>query len=240
MPREILGLVQAVNSALDRLGAGFEVRRQFTADAAHELRTPLAVLRAHIDTLADGSVAGELRRDVDGMTRIVGQLLRVARLDAMVVDPHRHCDLGEGAVAVASLLIPAALDGGRQIEVRGAGHPVWAAGDADLVFHALRKLVENAIAYSDPGPAIEIVVANDCTLRVTDHGPGIPADLAERIFQRFWRFDRSREGASFGLAIVRRSMELCGARVALSETPRGDATFTLGFRPGCAPPPGSL
>ena len=81
VPREIIGFVGAVNSALERLDHGFQMQREFTAAAAHELRTPLAILRAHIDTLSDGNSARELRRDVDAMTRIVAQLLRVARLE---------------------------------------------------------------------------------------------------------------------------------------------------------------
>ena len=119
VPKETLGFVRAVNLALDRLEAGFQVQREFTADAAHELRTPLAVLRAHIDTLTDKSVVDELRRDVDSMTHIVAQLLRIARLDAMVVDPRESSDLTEIVIAVASALIPSALEKGKRIEVHG-------------------------------------------------------------------------------------------------------------------------
>jgi signal transduction histidine kinase len=235
VPGEFLGFVQAVNSVLDRLEAGFQIQREFTADAAHELRTPLAVLRAHIDTLTDERVARELRRDVDGMTHIVVQLLRNARLDAMVVDPQESCDLSEIAISVASLLIPAAIRRGKHIEVHGAEFPVWAAGNADLVFHAARNLVDNAIAYSGAAPGIEIAVGRCCTIRVIDHGPGIPAHLTERVFRRFWRFDRSGDGAGLGLSIVQRSMELCGGRVSLTETDGGGATFILNFEPGREP-----
>jgi signal transduction histidine kinase len=235
VPREILGFVQAVNSALDRLDAGFQVQREFTADAAHELRTPLAVLGAHIDTLDNRNVARELRRDVDGMAHIVTQLLRIARLDSMVVDPQESCDLSETVIAVASLLIPAALDKNKRIEVRGADAAVWAAADADLVFHALRNLVDNAMAYSGSAANIEIVVGKNRTVRVIDHGSGIPAHLAERVFRRFWRSDRSGEGSGLGLSIVKRSVELCGGQVSLAETPGGGATFILGFEPGKEP-----
>lgn len=235
VPREILGFVRAVNSVLDRLDAGFQVQREFTADAAHELRTPLAVLRAHIDTLDDCTVAEELRRDVDGMAHIVTQLLRIARLDAMVVGPQERCDLAETTVSVASLLIPAALDKGKRIAVRGAERAVWAAGNPDLVFHALRNIVENAIFHSGAAHAIEIAVGDDCTVCVIDRGPGIPAHLRERVFRRFWRSERSGEGAGLGLPIVKRSMELCGGRVAILDTPGGGATFLLAFQPSGAP-----
>jgi signal transduction histidine kinase len=231
VPREILGFVQAVNSALDRLEAGFQVQREFTADAAHELRTPLAVLRAHIDTVSDKGIADELRHDVDAMTHIVAQLLRIARLDAMVVDPREGSDLSEIVIAVASALIPSALKKGKRLEVHGVDVPVRVVGNADLVLHSVRNLVDNAIAYSGTAKTIEIVVGEDCTIRVIDRGPGVPAYLAGHVFRRFWRSDRSGEGAGLGLSIVKRSMELCGGRVTLAETPGGGATFILAFRP---------
>src|SRR5215510_11299830 len=87
MPNEIRDLVQAVNQALDRLEQGFRVQREFTADAAHELRTPLAVLRTRLDTLADKRTTEALRQDVEGMCRIVGQLLDIAESDTFIVGP---------------------------------------------------------------------------------------------------------------------------------------------------------
>src|SRR5207237_5715744 len=93
IPKEILPLVEAVNQALDRLEQGFRVQREFTADAAHELRTPLAILRTRIDTLADQKVSKVLREDIEGMSRIVSQLLDIAELDTLVVDPLEQADL---------------------------------------------------------------------------------------------------------------------------------------------------
>lgn len=230
IPREILGLVQAVNSALDRLDQAYQAQREFTAAAAHELRTPLAVLRAHIDTLADSPATRELKSDVDAMARIVAQLLRAARVDAVVLDPNDSCDLSAAAVDVAAQLIPAALRRGKQIEVSGAEHPVRVAAGADLVGHTLRNLVENAIAYSGDAPLIEIAVDQSGAVRVVDHGPGIPPDQRERIFERFWRAGRSGDGAGLGLYIVKRVMEMVGGRIEVGETPGGGGTFALTFR----------
>jgi signal transduction histidine kinase len=165
------------------------------------------------------------------MTHIVAQLLRTARLDAMVVDPREGSDLSEIVIAVASALIPSALKKGKRIEVHGVDVAVRVAGNADLVLHSVRNLVDNAIAYSGTAKTIEIVVGEDCTIRVIDRGSGVPAYLAEHVFRRFWRSDRSGEGAGLGLSIVKRSMELCGGRVTLAETPGGGATFILTFRP---------
>jgi signal transduction histidine kinase len=235
VPREIVGFVRAVNSALERLDGGFQMQREFTAAAAHELRTPLAILRAHLDTISDGNSVRELRRDVDAMTRIVAQLLRVARLDVMVVDPNDSCDLAEVAVNVAAQLIPTALAKGKQIEVVGTDHPVYVAGSVDLVLYAVRNLVENAIAYSGDAPLIEIEVNPDGNLSVIDHGPGISADMADRVFDRFWRGQRSGEGSGLGLYIVKRIMEVVDGRIAVTVTSGRGATFTLGFRLAAAP-----
>jgi signal transduction histidine kinase len=237
VPREILGLVNAVNSALARLDRGFQVQREFTAAAAHELRTPLAILRAHIDTIADKNVVRELRCDVDAMTRIVAQLLRVARLDAMVVHRDDTCNLSEVAVDVAAQLIPQALARGTQIEVLG-DDPVYVAASADFTYHAARNLVENAIAYSGYATSIEIEIRRDGDLRVIDHGPGIAPDMVERIFDRFWRGQQSGEGSGLGLYIVSRIMELAGGRITVSATAGGGATFVLGFPLAAAPAEG--
>lgn len=235
VPREIVGFVRAVNLALERLDDGFQMQREFTAAAAHELRTPLAILRAHLDTIMDRSVAGELRRDVDAMTRIVAQLLRVARLDVMVVDPNDRCDLTEVAVNVAAQLIPTALATRKQIEVVGTEQPVYVAASADLVLYAVRNLVENAIAYSGNAPSIEIEVNPEGNLRVIDHGPGIAADMIDRVFDRFWRGQRSGEGSGLGLYIVKRIMEVVGGHVAVTVTSGRGATFALRFRLASAP-----
>jgi signal transduction histidine kinase len=230
IPREILGLVQAVNSALDRLDQAYQAQREFTAAAAHELRTPLAILRAHIDTLADSPATRELKSDVDAMARIVAQLLRAARVDAIVLDPNDSCDLSAAVVDVAAQLIPQALQRGKQIEVYGADDPVRIAAGADLVAHTLRNLVENAIAYSGEAPLIEIAVDRRGTVRVVDHGPGIPPDQRDRIFERFWRAGRSGDGAGLGLYIVKRVVETVGGGIEIGETRGGGATFALTFR----------
>ena len=234
IPREILGLVQAVNLALDRLDHAYQTQREFTAAAAHQLRTPLAVLRAHLDTLADTFATRELKSDVDAMARIVAQLLRAARVDAIVLDPNDSCDLSAAVVDVVAQLIPGALPRDKQIEVSGAEYSVRVAAGSDLVVHGLRNLVDNAIAHSGDAPLIEIAVDRQGMVRVVDHGPGIPAEQRERIFQRFWRGQPTGDGAGLGLYIVKRIMELVDGRVQIGETPGGGATFTLTFR--LAPP----
>lgn len=230
MPREVLPLVRAVNLALSRLEEGYRAQRAFIADAAHELRTPLAVLEAHLG-LMDGAGA-ELRQDVAALRRLVEQLLDLARLDALEPSFATEVDLHAVALDVATLMAPLALQRGRQIELTGAEGPVLVRGARDPLFRALRNLVENALAHTPPGTIVSIAVGNDATIRVSDRGPGVPPDLRSRIFERF-RQGRSTtgtgDGAGLGLSIAAKTMERHGGTVEVDDRPEGGAVFTLRF-----------
>src|ERR1700756_4494182 len=113
MPREVRPLVSAVNQALDRLEEGLRIQRDFTADAAHELRTSLTILRTRLDILEDEQTGQALRQDVDGMAHIISQLLDIAELDAFVVDPAEKADLRAVTAEVAEFVAPLALMQGK-------------------------------------------------------------------------------------------------------------------------------
>ena len=229
VPREIVPLVRAVNSALDRLEAGYTVQREFTADAAHELRTPLAVLRAHIDTLSDPNTRISLVKDLDGMTRLIGQLLGVAQIEALVIAAGETADLNAIAEDVGAFLAPMALANGRMIEVMGLDPSPIIKGSPEAVFNALRNLVENALTHTPAGTTVTVHVRTPAMLQVEDKGPGVPPEWRDRIFQRFWRAERRKRGAGLGLAIVRQTMEAHGGTVSVDEAPDGGALFTLTF-----------
>jgi signal transduction histidine kinase len=230
IPKEILPLVQAVNQALDRLEAGFRVQREFTADAAHELRTPLTILRSRIDTLADRGIAKALHQDIDGMARIVGQLLDIAELETFSIDPLEKADLRAICADVAEFAAPLALAKGKNIALSGSDASVWVKGNPEMLSRAIRNLVENAINYSPPGTTVEIVVENSGMVRVLDEGPGIKENERELIFQRFWRRDRRRAGsAGLGLSIVQRIADTHAATVNVENRPTGGANFSLSF-----------
>ena len=230
IPKEILPLVQAVNQALDRLEAGFRIQREFTADAAHELRTPLTILRSRIDTLADRGISKALHRDIEGMARIVSQLLDIAELETFSIDPQEKADVRAICAEVAEFAAPLALAQGKDIALSGTETPVWVRGNTEMLSRAIRNLVENAINHSPPRTTVEIVVADDGTVRVLDEGPGIKEDERELIFQRFWRRDRRRAGsAGLGLSIVQRIAEAHGATVSVEDRPTGGAMFSLSF-----------
>jgi signal transduction histidine kinase len=230
MPKEILPLVQAVNQALDRLEAGFRVQREFTADAAHELRTPLTILRSRVDTLADRGTSKALHKDIEGMARIVNQLLDIAELETLSIDPLEKADLHAICAEVAEFAAPLALAQGKNIALSESDAAVWVNGNPEMLSRAIRNLVENAINYSPPGTTVEIVVEDSGMVRVLDEGPGIKEDERELIFQRFWRRDRRRtEGAGLGLSIVQRIADTHAATISVENRPTGGATFSLRF-----------
>lgn len=231
VPHEIMPLVHAVNSALDRLEVGFRVQREFTADAAHELRTPLAILAAHIDTLSDRETAHSLRRDLDGMTRLVGQLLGVAQVESLSVTGGENTDLNIIAAEVASYMAPMAVKSHRGIEVEQTLEPVMVRGNAEAIFRALRNLIENGLGHTPQDTAVTIRVTENRCVEVSDHGCGIPPEIRDKVFQRFWRSDRRRSGAGLGLAIVQRTMAAHGGSVTVTEAEGGGARFSLQFPP---------
>ena len=236
MPREVLPLVRAVNDALDRLDAGFRAQREFTADAAHELRTPLAILRTQIDMLDDREVAAPLRHDVENMSRLVNQLLEISELETLVVAEDEIADIAAIAAEVAAFLAPLALSQRKTLAVTGARRPVRVRGNSDALVRAVRNLVENALAHTSPATTVEIAVAIEGVIRVMDRGPGISKADCEHIFQRFWRRDRRRGGnAGLGLAIVARIAQTHGATVDVDERPGGGAVFAIRFPAVLAP-----
>jgi signal transduction histidine kinase len=232
IPHEVRPLVMAVNQGLDRLEEGFRVQRDFTADAAHELRTPLSILRTRIDMLQDADMRQALRQNVEGMAHIVGQLLDIAELDAFVVNPDEKADLRSVAAEVAEFVAPLALAQGKDVALLGASEPVWVKGNTEMLGRAIRNLAENAINHTAVGSTVEFIVEGDGTVSVRDHGPGIPESERNLIFRRFWRRDRRRQGSTgLGLSIVQRIAELHAATVTVENRSPNGACFSLKFAP---------
>ena len=223
-----MGAVEAGNGARDRRDRGFQAQRDFLADAAHELRTPLAILAAHLDSMQDPARTLALRADVERMTRLVGQLLMVAQLEALTIRPDEQADLSELAAEVAILMAPLAVKADRNVAVLNAEHPVPVRGNRDALYQALRNLVENALKYTPPGTEVEIEVDPIGAVSVSDHGPGIPKEQRMLLFQRFWRADRRQSGsAGQGLAITHRIAAAHSGQLLGDDNPGGGARFTL-------------
>lgn len=232
IPSDIRPLVEAVNQALDRLDHGFRVQREFTADAAHELRTPLAILRARLEGIADARVRQQLEADTDAMSRVMSQLLEIAELDALHPVPMQKLDLIELASSVVQNMAPLAVQVNRNLALTGFGQPVWINGNAEMLRRAFRNLVENALRHTPPGTTVEVEVQDKGTIRISDQGPGIAPAERELIFQRFWRRERSRSGgAGLGLSIVRTIMDAHQADITVENGQNGGAIFRIRFPP---------
>jgi signal transduction histidine kinase len=235
MPREIMPLVEAVNQAFDRLERGFRAQRDLTADVAHELRTPLAVLRMRVEAHGEPAVRARLLADIDVMSRLVSQLLSMAELETVVIGPDDQADLRQACVEAVELLAPLAVEQGKALELAGAAGPVKVQGRADLLFQAVRNLVENAISHTPRGTAVTVEVGEGGLVRVLDRGAGVPSAVKGRLFERFWRGrrkDRSAvgAGAGLGLSIVARIAEQHGGVVSVEDRPGGGAVFSFTLR----------
>ncbi|HEY6254712.1 MAG TPA: HAMP domain-containing sensor histidine kinase [Xanthobacteraceae bacterium] len=229
VPQEISPLVAAVNSALDRLDEGMQQQREFTANAAHQLRTPLTVLAANIDMMGDAAVAAKLRYDVDLMSRIVTQLLLVARLESLNISVDDRVELAATVREAAENLGALAISTHKTLEVDEPAAPVFVRGNTHAVAAAVSNLIENALNHSPPGGAVKIRVTTSPSIEVLDSGPGVPPHMREKIFERFWRGESSKEGAGLGLAIVRRIMHALRGNVSVADAPGGGAMFSLEF-----------
>jgi two-component system OmpR family sensor kinase len=237
----------ALNRMLDRLEDAFTERRasedrlrQFIADASHELRTPLASIRGYAElhrmgaARSDADVEKAMRRIEDEAARmgvLVEDLLTLARLDEVADAPHAPVDLAPLArdtVADAHATAP-----GRPIAVHADG-PALVLGDAHQLRQVLGNLVRNALVHTPADTPVEVNVGREdgeVRLEVRDHGPGLPTDDPNALFERFWRAEGGRErgksGAGLGLAIVAGIVGAHGGRVSAANADGGGAAFVV-------------
>ena len=234
VPREVVPLVQAVDSALGRLQAAIQLQRRFTANAAHELRTPLAVLRTRLEGLPASDERSALMRDTDRMARLVAQLLAMARLEAGQVGPEETIELGALCVEVIADLAPLAIADGKEIVLEDSPTPIHRRGNRAALGDAVRNLIENALRFTSPGGAVTVLVEPAGAVVVRDQGPGVPVEDRERVFEPFWRGSVGG-GAGLGLAIVADTAAAHGGSITVSDAPDGGAAFRLNL-PAQAPP----
>ena len=244
---ELTGLARVINELLDRLENAFSQQRRFMADASHELRTPTAIIRTEADvTLARAQRSeGEYRDSVGVMlrastrlTRIVDDLFLLARADAGHLTMRSELIYLEEVVDDATRAVAhVANQRGVRVELRQMVQAPF-TGDPDLLGRVMLNLLDNAIKYSPAGGLVEVELAHvggDYAISVVDEGPGVPAELRERVFERFFRADSARaradvtatEGAGLGLAIARRIAIAHGGRLELAESRPGWTEFRL-------------
>ena len=234
VPLEAKPLIDAFNGLLGRLGEALAVQQRFIADAAHQLRTPLAALKVQLErTLREHDPQEreqglrQLLDSVDRIARLSNQLLLLARAEpGSGISRFARIDLRALAFEVGSRWVPRALQSGRDLGFASSEMPVWVDGDAVLLGEAINNLLDNALRYGGLHITLGVKQASDCApeLSVEDDGPGIPPEERERVFERFHRVPGSvGNGSGLGLAIVREIARNHGAAVML-ESPEGGGT----------------
>jgi two-component system sensor histidine kinase TctE len=237
-PQEVQPLIRAMNDLLARLGAAISAQQRFIADAAHQLRTPIAGLKTQTELalrqpqLADVQAnLRQLQTATERMTRLVNQLLSLARAEpgAKREHPVERLDLARVARQATTEWVPRAL--ARKIDLgfdRGDS-AAWIEGNAFLLQEMLANLIDNAIRYTQQGGQVTVRVAvgpDAVALSVEDNGPGIPELERERVFERFYRVLGTRvEGCGLGLAIVREIALSHRAEVTLAAGAGGQGTM---------------
>jgi two-component system phosphate regulon sensor histidine kinase PhoR len=219
------------------------VRRDFVANVSHELRTPLTAIRGYVEALLDDPPAPDesrrfleiIARHTSRMERLVKDLLRLARLDAGQETPELvDCDLGSVLQGVLHELAGPIEQRRSHVDVVIRPEARTIVSDPSKLHDVLRNLVENAVNYAPEGGAVVVEAIREPSavlLRVLDNGPGIPEADRSRVFERFYRVDKSRArapgGTGIGLAIVKHLVELLGGTVTAGSRPEGGAVFTV-------------
>jgi len=222
LPLEAEPLAEATNAALDRLADALHVQTAFAADVAHELRTPLAVIRLRADAIENRAVQSEMIRAVDRAARVITQLLVLAELEqpsALGITPVALDRLAEDVVADRA---PAIFAGERTIALEAAANAPAIEGYSEAIALALGNLIDNAAKYTPTGTAIIVCVGPGAQLSVSDNGNGVPDAHLSRLKDRLWRGSPERiEGSGIGLSIVDRIARAHGGALAVERGPGG-------------------
>jgi two-component system sensor histidine kinase TctE len=242
VPGEVSPLLHAINDLLARLDGALTLQSRFIADAAHQLKTPIAALRAQYEVALRESDAARMREallqlapGLERLSRLVSQLLSLARNEPEAARALRleSLDLNALALEAASAWVPQALTRGIDLGFEAAAGPLAIRGDAARLRELLDNLLDNAVRYSREGGRITVRVrsAPAPAVEVSDDGPGIPPAERERVFERFHRLlGSTQEGSGLGLAIAQEIARLHGGEITLREDADGvGSTFSAAF-----------
>ncbi len=237
VPIEVQPLVESINDLLERLRREVESQQRFVANAAHQLRTPLAGLRTYVDVTSristDPAVASLLEKinyGVDRMAHLVDRLLTLAKADP--ADQHvigkSHVDLNSIASDATMYFAQTALSKNIELSFRPASGAALVLGNKESLEDMTSNLIENAVLYTPIGGSVCVQVNNDAGINfvVEDNGPGIPPEERDRVFERFYRIlGTSVSGSGLGLSIVKEIAAIHGAKVYLANSSNGTGTL---------------
>lgn len=237
--RELRPLVQALNHFTERLRGQFERQSQFIADAAHELRTPLAVIKARLelglrahDPATWRSTLEQAVQGTDRLTHLANQLLSLARIEngarAIAEGGAQRLDLSQLARELGMAMAPLAHARGVALALE-ADESVWLRGEPTLLSELLNNLLDNALAHTPVGGNVILRVTPQAVLEVEDDGAGIPFEDRERVFERFYRRNQHVAGSGLGLAIVGEICRAHLARITLHDGAQGGLKVRVSF-----------
>jgi two-component system sensor histidine kinase TctE len=244
-PREAVPFIQSFNALMARMERATESLRQFTSNASHQMRTPLAIVRVHLDVLeryGPASPQGQaaLREVPEAMTsleRLLLQLISLARTEEQAIDPAMSFDLAETTATVTGERVVQISEEDLDVSYEREGEePILAFGHPVLAAELIGNLIDNAIRYNRPGGSVIVRIRRGegtARVEVEDDGPGIPEDERERVWQRFYRAanQSDSQGSGLGLPIVRALADRMGADVSLSSGAHGRGLCaTVDFR----------
>ena len=243
VPGEVRPLVEEINALMQRLGKTLDFQNRFIADAAHQLKTPVAGLKVQIEMALRENDPDRVRHSLaqlyvgaDRLSRLVRQLLSLARNEPGAIETVqlRALDLNAFALDISMGWVPQAIKEGVDLGFEGA-EPVLIDADADRLRELINNLIDNAVRYSRQGGRVTVAVTSEGgegRLSISDDGPSIPVEERSRVFERFHRLLGSHtDGSGLGLAIVSEIASLHGARITLDED-RSDGignTFSVFF-----------
>lgn len=231
LPKEVAPFVEAVNGAFKRVMDGIARERRFLANSAHELRTPIAILRSRIERLEPSELKQEIKRDAQRIQTILEQLLVLAQVESRVNNlPLQKIDLTELAINATAEYSPIALAAGKSLELEGPNEPVYVDGIRWAIECVMTNLIENGVRAEPPGGSIIVRLRQDGAVEVIDHGEGIALSDRGKIFEPFWRKSESGQGTGLGLAISKELTSKIGGSIELFDTPGGGTTFKVNFR----------
>ncbi|WP_426440146.1 sensor histidine kinase [Bradyrhizobium genosp. P] len=228
-PAELMPLTSALNSALDQIAGTMDLQRRFMNNVAHELRTPLSIMRSKVEGIGDAKTRIALTADVNRLTTIVSSMLQLARLHNadLPFEPIYLNHIARDALAdLAPLLVARGID--IAFEEQGDMRPLINANEA-TVRAAVANLVDNAVFHAHARSTILLRVVDNVILEVVDDGIGITSLERRKVTEPFNRLSPRSDGAGLGLTIVRDIMAAHGGRLAIFETPGGGTTIRLFF-----------
>ena len=240
--KELNQLSVSYNKMLGRLSDAFEIQRQFTANASHDLRTPLALMQVQLDSYNSGQHPGSDAETVQTIKMVTEQNDRLSKMVKTLLDMSELQTVGRDEAIMVDALVdevladlePLARE--KHVELTGNCEAITIVGSDILIYRLVYNLVENAIKYNHPGGQVTVSASRKekrVCLSVADTGNGIPEELRERVFEPFFRVDKSRSralgGVGLGLALVHEIVRVHDGNITVRSNPSGGTVFEVMF-----------